>query len=291
MTGFARSSGSNGTQTWTWEAKSVNGKGLDIRCRSPHGMDELDVVAKARTAKIFSRGSITLQLSISEIGPSLKYRVNRELLDQLVRLASDLRANTKGWELPRLDGIFAVKGVIEPLEEELDAADNFSQNIELAESLEELLASLRSARLEEGGRILVILSEQLKKISALIERAEAEAEAQPAVIKEKIVSQISELLAAVPALPEDRLAQEAALLMTKTDVREELDRMGSHLSAATSLLSEGGVIGRKLDFICQEFNRETNTICSKTQDMKLSNIGLELKSVIEQFREQVQNIE
>ena len=291
MTGFARSSGTNGVQTWNWEAKSVNGKGLDIRCRLPQGMDELDLSARGRASKTFTRGTITLHLSINDASSSPKYQVNRELLDQLVELAGDLSVTTKGWGAPRLDGLFAVKGVIEPLEEEFDDADIAARNFEIDRSLEDLLTSLRDARLEEGSRISTTLSEHLKKISSLTERAESVAAAQPAAIKEKIVGQMAELLEAVPALTEERLAQEAALLVSKADIREELDRLGSHLAAAAALLSKGGVVGRKLDFLCQEFNRETNTICSKAQDIELSNIGLELKAVIVQFREQVQNIE
>ena len=291
MTGFARSSGSNNVQNWTWEAKSVNGKGLDIRCRLPQGMDELDLIARRQASKIFTRGTFTLHLSISDASASPKYKINHELLDQLVVLAGDLSVITKGWEAPRFDGLFAAKGVIVPLEEEMDEKDISARNIDILNSLEELFTSLRAARLEEGDRILMTLSGQLEKISVLKERANTVAEAQPAAIKEKSVGQMAELLEAVPALTEERLAQEAALLMTKADVREELDRLGSHLGAAATLLAEGGVIGRKLDFLCQEFNRETNTICSKAQDIELSNIGLELKAVIEQFREQVQNIE
>ena len=291
MTGFARSSGANGVQTWTWEAKSVNGKGLDIRCRLPQGMDELDLGARGRASKTFTRGTITLHLSINDASSSPKYQVNRELLDQLVELAGDLSVTTKGWGAPCLDGLLAVKGVIEPLEEELDDADIAALNIEIDRSLKDLFTSLRNARLEEGDRISTTLSEHLQKIFTLKERAESVAAAQPAAIKEKIVGQMAELLEAVPALTEERLAQEAALLVSKADIREELDRLGSHLSAAAALLSKGGVVGRKLDFLCQEFNRETNTICSKAQDIELSNIGLELKAVIEQFREQVQNIE
>ena len=291
MTGFARSSGSNGVQNWTWEGKSVNGKGLDIRCRLPQGMDELDLIVRGRAIKTFTRGTVTLLLSISDSSSSPKYQVNRELLDQLVELVSDLTVTTKGFDAPRLDGLFAVKGMIEPLEEELNDEEIAARNNEIYQSLEDLLTSLRAARLEEGDRISMTLSKQLEKISTLKDRAESVVAAQPAAIKKKLLDHIAEILEAVPALTEERLAQEAALLVTKADVREELDRLGSHLEAAKALLSQGGVIGRKLDFLCQEFNRETNTICSKVQDIKLSNIGLELKALIEQFREQVQNIE
>ncbi len=291
MTGFARSSGANSVQTWTWEAKSVNGKGLDIRCRLPQGMDEFDLVVRGRTSEMFTRGTVSLHLLIDDASSSPKYQVNRKLLNQLVELAGELSVTTEGWEAPRLDGLFAVKGVIEPLEEKLNDEEISARNIEIDQCLEDLLKSLRAARLEEGGRISITLLKQLEKISTLKESAESVAAAQPAAIKEKIMAQMAELLDAVHGPTEERLAQEAALLMTKADVREELDRLNSHLAAASALLTEGGVIGRKLDFLCQELNRETNTICSKAQDIELSNIGLELKAVIEQFREQVQNIE
>ena len=291
MTGFARVSGADSVQTWTWEGKSVNGKGLDIRCRLPQGMDDFDMIVRRRASETFTRGTFTFHLSISDASSSTKYQVNRELLDQLVQLAGDLSVTIKGWKAPRLDGLFAVKGVIEPLVVEPDEEEIAARNIKIDQSLESLLISLRAARLEEGSRTSMTLASQLKEILILKERAESVASAQPAAIMKKFAGQMAELVAAVPALTEERLAQEAALLISKADVREELDRLGSHLTAASALLSQGGVIGRKLDFLCQEFNRETNTICSKAQDVELSKIGLELKAMIEQFREQVQNIE
>ncbi len=291
MTGFARASGADSGQVWTWEAKSVNGKGLDIRCRLPEGMNELDLIARGRASKIFTRGTFVFHLSISDASSSPKYTVNRDLLDQLVQLASDLSATAEGWEAPRLDGLFAVKGVIEPLGVEPDDEEIAARNIKIDQSFENLLMSLQAARLEEGSRISMTLSRQLKKMLTLTERAESVTSAQPTAIMKKFAGQLAELVEAVPALPEERLAQEVALLITKADVREELDRLCSHLDAASALLSQGGVIGRKLDFLCQELNRETNTICAKAQDIELSKIGLELKAMIEQFREQVQNIE
>ena len=291
MTGFARASGADSVQTWTWEAKSVNGKGLDIRCRLPEGMNELDLIARRRVSEIFTRGTFAFYLSISDASSPPKYKVNHELLDQLVQLAGDLRDTAEGWEAPRLDGLFAVKGVIEPLGVEPDGEEIAARNIKIDQSFENLLISLQAARLEEGGRISITLSKQLKEMLTLTKRAASVASAQPAAIMKKFVGQMSELVKAVPALPEERLAQEAAILITRSDVREELDRLGSHLDAASALLSQGGVIGRRLDFLCQELNRETNTICAKAQDIELSKIGLELKAMIEQFREQVQNIE
>jgi len=291
MTGFARASGETGTFTWTWEVKSVNGKGLDIRCRLPQGMDELEAHVRGKAGRTFARGNVSLHLTIKESGGSARYQVNRDLLDQLVNIAGELGGKTPGWEAPRLDGLLSVKGVIEPLEEEASDQEVAARNAEIAKSLDQALKELSTARSEEGGRIAGALSGQMAEISALKDKAESVAEVQPDAIKENISSQVRELLESQPALPEERLAQEAALLITKGDVREELDRLGSHLEAADKLLSDGGVIGRKLDFLCQELNREANTICSKAQDIELSNIGLELKAVIEQFREQVQNIE
>ena len=291
MTGFARASGADTAQSWTWEAKSVNGKGLDIRCRLPEGMNELDLIARGRASETFTRGTFVFHLSISDASSYPKYTVNRDLLDQLVQLAGDLSVTAEGWEAPRLDGLFAVKGVIEPLRVEPDGEEITARNIKIDQSFENLLMSLQAARFEEGSRISMTLSRQLKKMLTLTERAESVAAAQPAAIMKKFAGQLAELMEAVPTLPEERIAQEVALLITKADVREELDRLDSHLDAASALLSRGGVIGRKLDFLCQELNRETNTICAKAQDIELSKIGLELKAMIEQFREQVQNIE
>jgi len=291
MTGFARASGGNGTYSWNWEAKSVNGKGLDVRCRLPQGSEELEIEARKRTGKYFKRGNINLALTVQETDKKTQFQVNRILLDQLVETATEIQTKSGQIGPPSLDGLLSVRGVIETVEDEDDETAKAERNVKILEDLIVLLDGLKSGRAEEGERIGQVLNDQLIRIESLCGDAERLAEMQPETLKEKLRAQIAELLENIPALPEERLAQEAAVLMTKADVREELDRLKAHLDAARQLMGDGGVIGRKLDFLCQEFNREANTICSKAADVDLSRIGLDLKAVIEQFREQVQNIE
>lgn len=291
MTGFSRSVGGYGKYNWNWEAKSVNGKGLDIRCRLPQGLDEFDLKARKMAGNLFSRGNIGLHLSIKENGSPSRYRVNRELLDELVKTAKELFKDKDGFEALRLDGLLAVRGVIELVEEEANEREIQERNELIMVDLEKALTELSLARQAEGARIARVLKTQLAEIGALSQRAKSIANSQPVAIRERLSQQLEELQDANPTLPEERIAQEVALLITKTDVREELDRLEAHLQAAHQLFDEGGVIGRKFDFLCQEFNREANTICSKAHILELSNVGLELKAVIEQFREQVQNIE
>ena len=291
MTGFARSSSSVDGYSWNWEAKSVNGKGLDVRCRLPQGFEEVDVEARTATGKAFKRGNFNLILTIQETSQQSQYQINRALLDQLVETAKELQVDLDGFDKPSLDGLFAVRGVIEQVTESDDEAELTARKKEVLGGLKEVLSSLAQNRLDEGLRIGEVLFDQLDAIIKLCQQAEKIAALQPENIREKLNQQIAELLEAVPSLPEERLAQEAAVLMTKADVREELDRLQAHIEAAKDLMDGGGVIGRRLDFLCQEFNREANTLCSKAADVELSKIGLELKAVIEQYREQVQNIE
>ena len=291
MTGFSRSAGSYGKYSWNWEARSVNGKGLDIRCRLPQGLEELELKVREMVGKIFNRGNIGLHLSIKESGAPSRFRVNRELLDELVETAEELLKDKECFEALRLDGLLAVKGVIEPIEEETDEGEIQERNQFMLADLERTLIELSLARQEEGKRISKVLKAQLAKIGALSGRAEKIAQSQPMAILERLNEKIDEIRQETPILPEERIAQEVVVLIAKTDVREELDRLGAHHEAAHQLFEEGGVIGRKLDFLCQEFNREANTMCSKAHILELSNVGLELKAVIEQFREQVQNIE
>lgn len=290
MTGFARGEGGAGALTWSWEAKSVNGKGLDLRCRLPQGTGGLEIEARALAQKTFKRGNITLSLTLGRADDGApRFRVNREFLDQVVQTVRELEGEIQGIETPRLDGLLGLRGVIEI--DDGDAPLNGADPARLLESLATVLADLTAMRDAEGTRIAEVLAGQLDAIARLTEAADGLAEMQPAAIRARLAAQIAELMEDRPGLSEERLAHEAALLMTKADVREELDRLGAHMEAARALMAEGGAIGRRLDFLCQEFNREANTLCSKAADVELTRIGLELKATIEQFREQVQNIE
>lgn len=293
MTGFARCDGDIGRLAWTWEAKSVNGRGLDIRCRLPQGNDEYEVVARKLVGKKFARGNFNLVLTLRQLAGQSNYQVNQELLDQLLSVAEELSQRSGGdLQPPSVDGLLAVRGVVEQSESPEDADDADELKTIILQGLDDVLNSLATMRHEEGTRIAEILDSQLTRIAELCDAALAAAEAQPEALKERFLAQVAELIDETEKpLPEERVAQEVAILVTKSDIREEIDRLGSHLTAARDLLDEGGAVGRRLDFLCQEFTREANTICSKASDIELTNIGLELKAVVEQFREQVQNIE
>ena len=219
------------------------------------------------------------------------HRINRALLRDLVAAVEELAPEAKGFDAPRLDGLLAARGVIEAADDgrrELLSGDAKDMIIK---SLTQTLESLQTARGEEGQRIGTVLIDKLSEIATLTDAASKNASLQPAQALEKYRNQLAELLEGGPSLPEERIAQEVAILVTKMDVQEELDRLRAHVEAAGKLLDDGGVIGRQLDFLCQEINREANTLCSKASDVDLTRIGLDLKSAIEQFREQVQNIE
>lgn len=290
MTGFARAEGHDGPLSWAWELKSVNGKSLDVRFRLPPGFDAIELPLRALATQKLKRGSVTANLSVARAAGAGGIRVNRDALAVVLKLANELAAEVEAAP-PRIDGLLALKGVLESGDEAIDEAARERQAKLIGESFERALAGLAAMRSSEGKRLDAVLGERLDEIATLVTNAEAAAATQPAAIKARIKELIATLTEAVPALPEERLAHEAALVVAKADIREELDRLHAHLDAARSLLAEGGPIGRRFDFLCQEFNREANTLCSKSADLELTRIGLALKAAIEQLREQVQNIE
>ena len=288
MTGFARTVGRHGALEWAWEARSVNGRSLDVRCRLASGLERLEPIVRARVARRFKRGNVSLQLTLTRQEGAVALRVNRPLLDQILAVARELEA--AGVAPPRLDGLLALRGVLEAVDEP-DEAERAALDAALEQSLDEVLEQLSAARTAEGANLLSALLGHLDGIEGLVKEAAEAGAAQPAALKQRLQEQLKTLLDVSPALPEDRLAQEVAILVGKADVREELDRLSAHLSQARSLLGTGEPIGRRLDFLCQELNREANTLCSKAADLALTQLGLDLKAVIEQLREQVQNIE
>jgi uncharacterized protein (TIGR00255 family) len=290
MTGFARQEGGDGTISWSWEIKSVNGKALDLRCRLPSGYEALEPVVRAAAAEHCARGNLQVGLGVDTSDRPLRMRVNQALLEQLLELAQSLK-DKAGAEAPRLDGLLALRGVVEAVEEEEDAETRAAREAAMGADLRLALDALVEVRRAEGARLQGVVEGHLSNMAELVGRAAASAAAQPEALRRRLKERVEELLAASPALPEERLAQEAAVLITKADVREELDRLEAHLAATRELLAAGGPVGRRLDFLCQEFNREANTLCSKAPDVELTRIGLELKGVIDQLREQVQNIE
>jgi len=291
MTGFARIEGHDGALNWVWEIKSVNAKALDLRFRLPAGFDALEVSLRASLNQTLRRGAVTVNLGLAKAAGTGGMRVNREALAAVMALAREIATEIDDVAPPRIDGLLALKGVIESAEESLDEAARERQLGLLTKSFERALASLQAMRLNEGGRLEAVLSARLGEIAGFVRAAEASASAQPAAIKARLEELIAAIVEAVPALPEDRLAHEAALIIAKADIREELDRLEAHLAAARGLVEEGGPIGRRFDFLCQEFNREANTLCAKSADLELTRVGLALKAAIEQLREQVQNIE
>ncbi len=290
MTGFARHEGGDGTLSWAWEIKSVNGKNLDLRCRVPSGYEALEVAARATAQAHCTRGNLQLSLTVNRGQVPVKLQVNREILDQLLGLMRELEGEVRA-EPPRLDGLLAVRGVLESVEEEETKEQVDIRTAAMEEDLVLALEALVAMRRAEGQRLKVLADGHLAEIERLTAAAGETAAARPEALRARLQAQVEELLEAAPALPEERLAQEAAILAAKADVREELDRLNAHVAAAHDLLAEGKAVGRRLDFLCQELNREANTLCSKSQDVALTRIGLDLKAVVDQLREQIQNIE
>lgn len=292
MTGFARAEGQDARYRWAWEAKSVNGRGLDVRFRLPPGFDRIEAAARTRLGERFKRGSISLSLTLNRIAAGGGYAINQPFLDELLRVAATLRFPI-AVDPPRLDGLLGLRGVIEPVEEGAAAteAEVAALDTALLGTLDGVLVALAGMRAAEGVRLAEVLTAQLDGIERLRVAAAATAALQPEAVRARLMTQLYELAGAVPAVAPERLAQEAALLASKADVREELDRLAMHIGAARALIADDGAVGRKLDFLCQELNRESNTVCSKSADRDLTAIGIELKVLIEQFREQIQNIE
>ncbi|WP_419902425.1 YicC/YloC family endoribonuclease [Kiloniella sp.] len=290
MTGFARSEGEYAGTTWSWELKSVNGKNLDARCRVPSGFESLDAKVRSELAKSFKRGNFHVNLVIDNKQKSVKLQVNEDILQQVIPLATRI-GNELDAVAPSIDGILNLRGVLELVEEEETVADQEKRMELINVSLGEAIKQMAEMRLQEGSRLGEIAQSQLSDIETLQEKASELAATQPAALHERFKRQMSDLLKDGSPVPEERLAQEIAILVTKADIREELDRLTAHVAAARDLLSEGGPCGRRLDFLCQEFNREANTLCSKSSDVEMTRIGIELKATIEQLREQIQNVE
>lgn len=291
MTGFARAAASDDRFAWTWEVRSVNGRSLDVRCRVAPGFDQLESGARAAASKRFNRGNINLTLGVERKAGTTRVVVNRDVLDQVLALVKDLEGRTNAAP-PRLDGLLAVRGVIDTADEADEPDDvRAARDSAILRTLDAALIQLQQVRETEGRALGVTLTAHLDEIAGLTSAAGRHAAAQPAAVKARLEAQLAELLGSQPALPPERLAQEAALLATRGDVREELDRLAAHIAAARDLLGEKGAIGRRLEFLAQEFNREANTLCSKSTDIALTQTGLGLKAAIDRLREQSANIE
>ena len=290
MTGFAEAHGAHDSARWRWEVKSVNGRGLDLRLRMPPGFDSIEPAARMLAAERFRRGNIQASLNLEPQEGARGLRIDAEALAAAVRIARQV-ADETGLAPARVDGLLGLKGVI--VQDELAAsgtAERAARDAALVESLAAAFDALRRARRTEGAKLGALLRGMIDEIERLTKEAAQMAAAQPAALRDRLTAQLKDLLENV-SVSEERLAQEVALLATRADVREELDRLHSHVQEARALMQSGDAIGRKLDFLAQEFNREANTLCSKSADAALTRVGLALKHAIDQFREQAQNVE
>ncbi len=291
MTGFADSRGSHGGLRWRWEAKSVNGRGLDFRFRAPMGYEGLEVGARTLAAERLKRGSLQVVLTVAADESTRGFRVDAAALADAVRIAKNVAEET-GLAPARVDGLLALKGVVGQEENAaLNDEARMARDAALLESLADAFDLLVGARSTEGVKLEAILLRQIGDIERLTGEAGALAAQQPLILRERMMMQLKELLAPGSNLSEERIAQEIALIAARADLREELDRLSAHCQEARTLIASKDPAGRKLDFLAQEFNREANTLCSKSSDIQLTHVGLALKAVIDQFREQVQNVE
>lgn len=289
MTGFARMTGTSGPYSFVIEAKSVNGRGLDIRLRMPSGWDALGEEARKRLGKVLARGQCQVGLTLTRSESAPRIRVNHDILAALVE-AVERAPRSEAVGPASLDGLLAVRGVIDIAESDDESVTQALQT-DLGKALDELAETLAAARRSEGTALAQVITAQLDAMERLVAAARDNPARMPEAIRARIAEQIARIMEAGTGFDADRLHQEAVLIATRADIQEEIDRLDAHIAAARALLAEGGAVGRRLDFLAQEFGREANTLCSKASDVTLSRIGLELKSVVDQFREQVQNVE
>jgi len=289
MTGFARCDGGFGATDWHWEIRTLNSRGLDIRLRLPHGFEAIEAPIREACKQRFARGNCQINLSIQREASGTRARLNESMLADVAKIVQQAKGLVDA-PRPALDGLLALKGVIEYVEPE-DEVDAETRNAELLKDLDRALEDLVSVRTTEGSHLGAAIGAQIDEIEEIVARIEASPARTPEAIGERLQEQISRLFENGHDFDPQRLHQEAALLATKSDLQEEIERLKAHVSAARDLLTQREPVGRKLEFLSQEFNREANTICSKSNDVDVTNAGLALKAVIDQMREQVQNIE
>ena len=282
MTGYARANGSLSGASFACEVKSVNGRGLDVRLRLAPGFDALESDIRQLVGKTLTRGSVTLNLTVERQGAGGELYINRQAIETVLLALDELKGRVDAIP-PSLDGILALRGVLEQ-RDVAQSEDGEALQAGILDAVSRALIDLTVARRQEGSRMSTILLDRILGHQRL----------QGAVHRDTILVRLRQQVADLGSdtnLSEDRLAQEALLLATKADIREELDRLTAHIAAARQFIATGGAAGRRLDFLAQEFNREANTLCSKSNAVELTAIGLDLKAAIDQLREQVQNIE
>ncbi len=290
MTGFARAAGSSAPWRWAFELKTVNAKGLDLRLRMPAPFDRVETEARARLAKALARGTCFGTLAVQREGAAIEARIDAVALESIAAAARDA-AQKAGLAPPTMDGLLALRGVVETAEAGDDEASIAAACVGALKSVDEAIAALSAVRRGEGKALAALLSDRLKSIAALVEAADTNPARRPEAVRDRLAESVAALMGSSRGLDENRLYQEAILLAAKADIREELDRLKTHVGAARALIEEGGPIGRRLDFLSQELAREASTLCAKANNVSLTAQGLELRAQIEQFREQVQNVE
>lgn len=293
MTGFAARKGQAHGYSWAWDIRSVNGKGLDLRLRVPDWIDGLEALLRADLQRALGRGNVSLTLKVSrdetaEGGLRVNEAVLPSVLTALQRVEAAAMAAGVTLAQPTSADVLALRGVMET---GAQSEDTGPLRDALIADFAGLLADLRAMRASEGAALQAVIATQLDLIARLTVEARTEAEARRETVRTGLAEALARVMEAAEAMDEGRIAQELALIAVKTDVTEELDRLGAHVDAARTLLDDAGAVGRKFDFLMQEFMREANTLCSKAQSLALTRIGLDLKTVIDQLREQVQNVE
>ena len=293
MTGFGRTQGVSGSLSWAWEVRSVNGRGLDLRLRLPSGFEALDQPVRKLAGGLFARGNVSINLQVERQRTENRYQINKEWLGALNEAAHEIRMHGGGGDygLIQTEGLLGLRGVIETLEDSTDTTVDEALQAELLDGAKQACNAMKSARLTEGAALNAILVGHMDTIETLASAARETAAMQPEAIQARMMKIVGDLVGQSPALPEERIAQEVAMVAAKADVREELDRLSAHIASGRDLLAAGKPCGRKLEFLAQEFHREANTLGSKSQDIELTRIGLDLKATIDQVREQVANVE
>jgi len=290
MTGFSSAQGEDADARWVWELKSVNGRGLEVRMRLPPGYEALEAQAKSLIAGLFQRGNISLHLNIRHAETAASLRIDEHVLEMVVAAAETLRDRIGGPPI-NAETLLGLRGVL-ITQEAIETPEVISERQALIlTTLKTAADQLKVARGGEGAAMASVISDQVAQISELCQHIEDHPARSPDAIRAKLELAVARVLEASDRFDADRLHQEAVLLATRADVEEEIQRLKAHVQAARDLCASGEALGRRLDFLSQEFNREANTICSKANDPELSALGLALKTVIERFREQVQNVE
>jgi uncharacterized protein (TIGR00255 family) len=293
MTGFGRASGQDNGASWTWELRTVNGRGLDVRFRLPPNLEAFEVRLREELGKTLARGNCAASLNLKQTSSGTDFRLNEAALLRFVALAERARELTGRTEVLSLTALLNMKGIVETVEGQQEQGEESAGGLTegLFASFQQALAAVVDARLSEGGRLAAVLAEKLTEIEALVAEAETSPSRTPEAIRDRLRLHLQRIFGEDVEIDRDRLYQEAVMLATRADIEEEIKRLKSHVAAARELLSENQPVGRKFEFLAQEFQREANTLCSKSNAADITRIGLRLKSAIDQFREQVQNVE